>query len=353
MPYDYSITIGTCGRGSWNSGDGGESWMLQRKWFFPPESPIVRALAIHPTEPHTIYAGADRGIHCSRDNGRTWDMISEPDHLSNVWALAIDPTDPETIFAGTSPTRMYRSRDGGRQWERLLLPELATECEVGAPRVTSIALDPDDPRVIWVGIEVDGILRSLDGGDTWERMPSIGDEDTHTIIVADTSPKRVVVLTPRDLYISTDMGENWDAVGMNQFCTRDNHANYMRWIAPRPDNQEVLYLGTGNFNVGTRGNIFRSTDSGSTWEDVKLPEAANSTVFNIATNPMDPERVLACTVNGEVWASEDGGDSWRKIEQVFGEILCVAWQPNSEQLPGRYTPTGTHALLGGEIQRPD
>ena len=352
MPYDYSITIGTCGRSTWNSGDGGESWMLQRKWFFPSESPIVRALTLHPSDPHTLYAGGDRGLHRSIDNGRTWEMVSTPNNVKNIWAVAIDPTNPNTMFAGTSPTGLHRSRDGGHRWEKLALPELAVECEVGDPRVTYIVIDPDDTRVVWAGIEVDGILLSLDGGDTWTRVNSIPDDDIHCMVIAKTGSKRVLALTPRDLYITTDMGESWEPMGMSAFCTRERDASYMRWITPKPDEPQVLFLGCGSFNVGNAGNLFRSADCGRTWEELRLPTRTNSTVFGIATNPSDPNRVVACTVNGEVWASEDVGESWRRIEQVFGEVLCIAWQPNSERHPMVYSPTGTQALLGGEAQRP-
>ena len=65
-----------------------------------------------------------------------------------------------------------------------------------------------------------------------------------------------------------------------------------------------------------------------------------------------PDRVAACTVNGEVWISEDVGESWRRVQQIFGEILCIALQPNSQDKPMMYNPSGTQALLGGEIQRP-
>lgn len=353
MDQNYSITIGTCGRGTWNSGDGGESWMLQRKWFFPPESPIVRALTLHPTDPHTLYAGADKGIHRSTDNGRSWEMINNSDNIKNVWALAIDPTDPNIMFAGTSPTGLCRSRDAGHTWETLSLPPLATECEVGDPRVTFIAIDADDSNIIWAGIEVDGILLSLDGGDNWNRVSSIPDDDIHCMLINKSNGSQVLALTPRDLYVSTDMGEVWEPMGMDLYRSANKDAHYMRWITPKPDDPNILFLGCGNFNVGDTGSLFKSTDCGKTWRKLTLPTpSTNSTVFGIATNAAMPDRVAACTVNGEVWISEDVGESWRRVQQIFGEILCIALQPNSQEKPMIYNASGTQALLGGEIQRP-
>lgn len=131
MATDYTICIGTVGQGLWQSPDGGESWVRMRTPF-PLES-RVRALTRHPTEPHTLFAGADSGLYLSRDNGAAWAHVSAPEPRLNIWSLAVVPTDPETLFAGTSPSAVYRSRDGGHQWEPLAL-ELAEECAIGTPR---------------------------------------------------------------------------------------------------------------------------------------------------------------------------------------------------------------------------
>src|SRR6266542_3024510 len=112
MAKDYSICIGTVGQGLWQSPDGGETWLRMRRPF-PLES-RVRALALHPTEAHTLFAGADSGLYRSRDNGASWELVSAPEYKLNVWSLAINPSDPETIFAGTSPSAVYRSCDGGQ-----------------------------------------------------------------------------------------------------------------------------------------------------------------------------------------------------------------------------------------------
>ena len=119
MAKDYTICIGTVGQGLWQSPDGGETWQRMRQPF-PLES-RVRALALHPTEAHTLFAGADSGVYRSGDNGASWERVSGPEANLNIWSLAIDPSNPETIFAGTSPSAVYRSQDGGQHWEKLPL----------------------------------------------------------------------------------------------------------------------------------------------------------------------------------------------------------------------------------------
>src|ERR671910_3205261 len=76
MAKDYTICIGTVGQGLWQSPDGGETWVRMRQPF-PLES-RVRALALHPTDPRTLFAGADSGLYRSRDNGATWERVSTP-----------------------------------------------------------------------------------------------------------------------------------------------------------------------------------------------------------------------------------------------------------------------------------
>ena len=353
MAYDYSITIGTTGRGTWNSPDGGDSWLLQRKWFFPPESPIVRALTVHPFDAHTLYAGGDFGVHRTSDNGRSWEMVSSPGDIKNVWAITIDPIDPDVMYAGTSPSEVYKSTDGGRRWLRLQIPDTIDHCEVGTPRVTQIAIDPDDTRIVWAGIEVDGLRRSVDGGDSWVRVNSFTDDDIHGLIITKGNPNRVLALTPRDLFVSTDMGESWDAMDIHSVMTRDNDSNYARWIVAKPDNPDMLFMGLGNGNVGDGGNIWRSHDGGSKWEESNLRFHTNSTVYDVAVHPSDSNRVVACALNGEVWATEDAGDSWRRIKTIFGEVSAIAWQPNSETVPTTHVAGGTYAAFGGGLHTQD
>ena len=142
-------------------------------------------------------------------------------------------------------------------------------------------------------------------------------------------------------------------MGTKRFTNEIGGARYQRWLAHKPDDHRVMFMGTGSFNVGDAGNIFRSMDFGQSWEPAGLHKHTNSTVFGIHTNASDPDRVVACAVNGEVWASDDVGDTWRLIEQTFGELNCIAWQPNSNEIRAEHTPTGMQAGLGGDVIVPN
>ena len=103
---------------------------------------------------------------------------------------------------------------------------------------------------------------------------------------------------------------------------------YARGIAVKADNPEVLFAGCGETTTGENGYILRTTDAGINWEILTLPVQPNATIWGFATHPANADRILAFSLFGEVYVSEDGGESWRKIEREFGEIRAIAWLPN-------------------------
>src|SRR5262249_2552456 len=156
------------------------------------------------------------GLYCSSDNGASWERVSGPEDVLNVWSLAISPTDPETIFAGTSPSAVYRSQDGGQHWQKLPL-DLATECAIGTPRTPATVVAPANAGMVGAGGEIDGVQRGLDGGDPWERMAGgITDPDIHGMVIAPGKPTRVLTSTPREIFVSTDVGESWQRLHIAQ-----------------------------------------------------------------------------------------------------------------------------------------
>lgn len=322
MATDYNICLGTAGWGVWHSPDAGKSWVRHRSPF--PLNSRIQALAVHPTQPRTIFAGGDTGVFVSDDGGAKWQRVASEGNVPTIWSLAIDPTDPHILFAGTRPAGVYRSRDGGQRWEKLAV-DIAKECSIGTPFVTSVVVDPTDHRVVWAGVEIDGVFRSLDGGETWTHVEAgLYDPDIHAMAVATSRPTRVFASTARELFASDDMGDKWQAIGVKAKWPLP----YARGIAVKTDAPEVLYAGCGETTTGEKGHVLRSTDAGQTWEILKLPVQANSTIWGLATHPADADRILAFSLFGEVYVSEDAGDSWGKITREFGEIRAAAWLPN-------------------------
>jgi photosystem II stability/assembly factor-like uncharacterized protein len=248
--------------------------------------------------------------------------------------VAFDPVQPDTIFAGVRPGAVFRSRDGGQTWAQLHA-QFADECpNVRFPRVLSMAVDPADHRVVWAGAEVDGVRRSLDGGETWETIGAavtsgtigrqLNDPDIHGIAVSNTSPTTVFVSTPREIFASTDAGESWQPLGVK------NHfpLPYCRGIAVKADDPDVLFVANGDAAAGETGTVQRSKDRGHTWETLRLPVVPNTPMWTFAMHAADPNLVLTCSHYGQVFVSEDAGDSWSKVRREFSEIRALAWVPN-------------------------
>jgi photosystem II stability/assembly factor-like uncharacterized protein len=323
MAGNYTICVGTVGSGAWLSPDGGESWRRVGKGLWS-ESRVFE-LTVHPREPRTLFAGANDGVYTSTDGGQSFERLDSPMNNLDVWRIAVDPVNPDIIFAGTRPAALFRSTDGGAHWQKLPA-DIAEECpNVRVPRVTALTVDPSDHRTVWAGVEVDGVRRSTDGGDSWTRITNgIDDPDIHDIRVTVNGATTVLTSTPREIFASTDRGESWRGLGVaDQFSLR-----YCRHLAQKADDPATLFVATGNGASGDAGAIQRSKDGGRSWQALSLPAEPNSPIWNFATHAADPGLVIACSHYGELYASPDAGDSWKKLRREFTEIRGIAWVPN-------------------------
>ena len=324
MSANYTICVGTIGSGVWVSPDAGDGWRRVGRGLSGESR--VYGLAVHPRETRTVFAGADDGLYKSRDGGQSFEHIDSPMNAMDVWKIAFDPTDPDTMFAGTRPAALFRSTDGGRQWRQLPV-DMVEDCpNVGVPRVTALTVDPSDHRIVWAGVEVDGVRRSLDGGETWTRIAGgLSDPDIHDIAVrAAGNRETVLTSTPREIFASTDKGESWQGLGVG----KNFGLPYCRGLALKADDPNVVFVATGDAAVGSTGAIQRSKDGGQNWERLALPVEPNSPIWAFATNPADPGLILACSHYGELFASRDAGDSWGKLRRELTEIRALAWTPN-------------------------
>jgi len=327
MGKDYTFCVGTVGGGLSQSPDGGETWNRIRTPL--PTECNVRALAVYPDNPHRILAGSDNGIYRSEDNGATWEMLDSPMDGTQIWSIAVDPVDPDIIFAGTRPDA-FRSEDGGKHWEKLSLG-LTNPCPVGIPRTTNMIVDPRDHRTVWAGIEVDGIYKSLDGGDTWVHLPDLGPDpfhgDIHGMALSAGQPRAVYATTPYGIATSTDEGESWDYHEFPKYDESDRWS-YCRGMLVKADNPNVIFVGNGDTMQGMTGDIQLSRDGGKTWDTAPLPVEPNSRIYWFATHASIPNVIAAASIYGYVYVSDDGGDSWQKLRKEFGEIRTLALMPN-------------------------
>jgi len=327
MANKMTILVGTIGQGIMRSADGGESWQRVGIGQGMHSDALVRTIASNPRRPEVVFAGTDKGLYRSEDAGQSWRLVDSPLSSYCVWALAVDPVEPQTMFAGTgtpTPATLFRSTDGGRTWEQRPA-EIAEECpNVGIPRVTGIAIDPVNRRSIWVGLEVDGVRHSADGGDTWVTIDgNIPNPDVHNVAVAGGPPKTVFVVVNNDVFTSTDDGATWKSVRIREVFPW----SYPRGIMVQPGNPKVVFVTIGDTTPGRIGTVMRSKDAGKTWENLSLPVQPNTAMWVANIQPHDPQVVFAASRYGYLYRSDDGGDSWRKLWREFSEVSSVAWIP--------------------------
>ena len=326
MSNDYSVVLGTVSAGIWRSDDGGDSWIRSKgsRPRMPWSELQVFDVVVHPKDSKVIYAGTNEGIYRSDDRGASFERLESEVSNYDVWCIAIDPVEPDTVFAGCRPGALFRSKDAGQHWQ-LLPAEFAEECaNVSVPRVTQMAIDPSDHRIVWAGAEVDGVRRSLDGGDTWTRVDTLEEIDIHAMVFSPGSPSKLIVSTAPEVYFTSDVGESWQTVGAKEKFPM----SFCRGVTIKPDDSNVVFLGNGNSFVGDQGAILRSQDRGETWENLTLPDMPNSPIWSFAMNQANPDRILCNSHYGEVYSTEDAGDSWRKLDKEFSEIRALAWTPN-------------------------
>ncbi len=101
-----------------------------------------------------------------------------------------------------------------------------------------------------------------------------------------------------------------------------------RGVLLKADDPQVMFVGNGDTIPGETGAIRRTKDGGQTWEAVPLPVEPNSVVYWFATHPAQANTIVAASLYGYVYVSNDGGDSWEKLKKEFGEIRAVALTPN-------------------------
>ena len=310
--------------------DGDDEWQSIANGL--PSNPQIRALLVHPENPKVVYAGTNLGVYRTDDRGDHWEALEKPRPEMEVWSLALHHQDPATIYAGYEPCAIWRSSDSGETWrkmntDRVVFPHITTYMPPLGKRVIGISPDPADPMDMYAAIEVGGLLASRDGGESWESAidgPFVRNNtlDLHGVQVSAAAPGTVHIITQVAMFRSRDRGHHWEHVQVKEMFPG---GSYCRGLIVAPDDAKTMYLacgaGGGGAPAGTQdaGALFRSRDTGDTWEEIDLGETAPTRMFQIAIDRAAPSHVYCCTRDGLVYSSRDGGDSWSK-SQVPAEM---------------------------------
>jgi len=313
-----------------------------------PSNPEVHAVLVDPADAKTVYAGTNDGPYRSRDGGDTWAKLDFPERNTMIWTIAIHPTRPNVLYAGSAPIALYRSLDGGDTWARL--PNAVSPCHCERPgfdsRVLRITFDPNRPDDVYAALEVSGIIRSTDGGETWADMsgPLIkladlphlrsnvggrhcghceGMLDSHASAISPALPETVFLGLRMGLFRSDDRGVNWYDTEIGRFSP----ITYCHDVIVSAHDPRTLYMCLSPAAVSDDGALFRSTDLATTWQRIDRGIAMDSTLMAVAEDAADPARVACVTRKGQVVSTLDGGASWRETRLPAGveDVYAVAW----------------------------
>jgi photosystem II stability/assembly factor-like uncharacterized protein len=229
------------------------------------------------SHPELIFCGIlHDGLYRSCDAGAGWARIFEGD----VRSVAVDPANDDVVYVGTEPVHLYRSDDRGDHWEELkalldLPNEVRSNWKSPQPEhdghVRHIQIDVDRPQSIYLSIEHGGIVRSLDHGKTWEDISrGIDYLDIHKVWNDPTYKDLYFVTSARGFFRSTDPTRGWTRIE-ERGITRDYFHDFIFLEGEPP----VMLIATAEGSPGhwnrpgmARSAIFRSWDGGQSWRQV-------------------------------------------------------------------------------------
>ena len=334
--------FGTPGGGVWKTTDAGATW---NPIFDGQAVAAIGSLAVSSSDPNVVYVGTGDphirgnvshgdGVYKSTDAGGSWKKkgLTDTRHIGKV---IVHPRDPDLVyvaavghFYGENDERgVFRSRDGGGTWEKVLFVDSKT----GA---VDVAFDPNNPRILFAttwqivrmpwdfvsGGPGSGLHRSTDGGDTWTKLEGNGLPDVVlgklgvAVSPADSGRVYAVVEAADEkggLYRSDDGGKTWAHVNGNHHLTQ--RAWYFMKVIPDPKNRDVLYV----MNI----NFMKSIDGGANFEIVDQYHVDNMTLW---IDPEDSMRMINGN-DGGANISVNGGQTWSRSDdnQPLGQFYRV------------------------------
>lgn len=331
--------IGSSGGGVWKTTDAGTSWHNISDGFLDVGG--IGAIAVAPSDPRVIYVGTGEasirgqttspgdGIYKSTDAGKTWAHLGLADTLQ-IAAIVIDPTNPDVVYVAAQgnpwiPSRdrgVYRSRDGGNTWTRVLFVNATTGAH-------DLSIDPKDPRILYAALwdhqrlpwnirsggPGSGLWKSSDGGATWHPLrQGLPDLMGNTgVAVSPVDSDRVYAMIEAvhgGVFRSDDAGRTW------RRCNGDDGMRDRGWYYTRiyadPQQKDTVYV--------LANSVVKSVDGGTTFHEVRTPHGDNHDLW------IDPrnDRIMVEGNDGGGIVTLDGGHTWSSdLNQPTGQFYRV------------------------------
>ncbi|MDE3153861.1 MAG: hypothetical protein KGN76_02110 [Acidobacteriota bacterium] len=335
--------LGASGGGVWKTTDYGITWKPVSDGQMT--TPSIGAIDVADSNPDIVYVGTGseairsnvilgRGVYKSTDAGKTWQYVGLKD-VGQIGSVRVDPKNPDIVYVAalgdpfkwTAERGVYRTKDGGKSWQKVLF----INNETGA---VSLAINWEDPNEVIAGAwraqrrpwtiisggpaATGGIYRTIDGGDHWTHETAGLPKDLIGKVwvdIAQSDPKVVYAMVEAPgpeggLYRSEDGGVSWQLRSNSpRLRARPFYFNYVE-VNPKNENEVwVSELG-----------LHKSTDGGKTWTTVETPHGDNHGIW---FNPDHPQIAIEYN-DGGANVTQDGGKSWSSImNQLTGEFYMV------------------------------
>jgi photosystem II stability/assembly factor-like uncharacterized protein len=322
-------------------------------------------------DPNRIYASQSSGwfgqlIQRSNDGGKTWepagnkfaydgtpgthqwyDGTPHPWEFKRAWHLEPSLKNPDLIYAGVEDAAIFRSTDGGQNWEEM--PGLRKHGSgphwqpgAGGMCLHTIILDPSDEKRMYIAISAAGAFRTDDGGETWkpinqglrsQYIPDPKAEVGHCVHHIAMHPERPGVLFMQkhwDVMRSDNAGDLWTEVSGNLPTdfgfVIDVHAHEPETIYVVPIKSD-----SEHYPMDGQLRVYRSRTGGNEWEPLTKGLPQENCYVNVLRDAMAVDKLDKCgvyfgTTGGQVYMSPDAGDSWKPIVRDLPAVLSVEVQ---------------------------
>ena len=286
----------------------------------------VQCLALDPGDPDTVYVGLGAGgVRKTMDGARTWIDLGLTEQ--QVFSVAVSAADG-AVYAGMEPSALFRSDDEGGTWRELTglldLPSRATWSFPPRPwtsHVRWIAPSPHEAHTILAGIELGGLMRSTDAGETWQDHRPGAQRDVHSLAWHPLERGRAYEAGGGGAAWSEDAGDTWTPADEG----RDRH--YTWSVAVDPEDPDLWYVSASHGPFAAHGHgdpqasVYRRRNGA--WEALAdgLPDPLPAMPYALVATR---ERLFAGLANGELWESRDRGDNWQRCDLLEGLPRLVA-----------------------------
>lgn len=290
----------------------------------------AQCVAIDPNDPDRAFVGTfDRGLYRTLDGGEAWDEVGAG--IPHTRVLSVTVSRQGVVYAGTEPSSLYRSSDGGAGWEDLSalrdVPSYDTWFFPPRPHthhVRWIAPHQSDTDTIIVGIELGGVLRTRDGGRSFEDRHPDAVIDPHVVHAHPKATDRIYAIGGDGVSYSLDAGDGWtrDVEGMDRY--------YVWGLAVDPDDPDLWYVsaapGPDRAHGGddAQARLYRRHGDGP-WEPLSFDGSTDPLArMPYALAAPAPGRLVVGLRDGTVLGSDDAGETWRPLAAKLTGLLALA-----------------------------